>query len=92
MGYSGAGLIESYKNNPQDEIILLDKRFVPHLLVNLPPHFRFIEGDILDKDLMKVLLKDVDIIYHLAGEVEAENSTHKEKAIWENNYDGSVTA
>lgn len=90
MGYDGAGLIESHRNHSKDEIILLDKRFVPHLVANLPPHFRFVEGNILDKDLMKSLLKDIDIVYHLAGEVEAEKSIHKEKAIWENNFDGAV--
>lgn len=90
MGYDGAGLIDSYRNNTNDEILLLDKRFVPHLLANIPPQFRFVEGDILDKDLMRFLIKDIDVIYHLAGEVEAEKSIHKEKAIWENNYDGAI--
>lgn len=90
MGYDGSGLIESYRGNTKDEIVLLDKRFVPHLLVNLPPNFRYVQGNILDKDLMKELLKDVDLVYLLAGEVEAEKSINKEREIWENNYDGAV--
>ncbi len=90
MGYDGAGLIESYRENVEDEIILLDKRFVPHLLADLPMHFRFVEGDILDVELMKYLLKDIDVVYLLAGEVEAEKSINKEKAIWDNNYTGAI--
>jgi UDP-glucose 4-epimerase len=90
MGYDGAGLIDSYRENLKDEIILLDKRFRPHLLSNLPSQFRFIEGNILDKDLMKYLLKDIDLVYLLAAEVEAEKSINKERAIWENNYEGAV--
>ena len=90
MGYDGAGLIDSYRENYKDEIILLDKRMRPHLLVNLPPQFCFVEGNILDKDLMTHLLKDVDLVYLLAAEVEAEKSIHKERAIWENNYEGAI--
>jgi len=90
MGYDGSGLIESYRGNLKDEIILLDKRFVPHLLAGLPPQFRYVQGNILDKDLMEHLLKDVDLVYLLAGEVEAEKSINKEREIWENNYHGAV--
>jgi UDP-glucose 4-epimerase len=90
MGYDGSGLIESYRGNLKDEIILLDKRFVPHLLAGLPPQFRYVQGNILDKDLMEHLLKDVDLVYLLAGEVEAEKSINKEREIWENNYHGAL--
>lgn len=90
MGYDGAGLIESYKEKPEDEIILLDKLFVPHILANLPSQFRFVEGNILDTDLMKRILKGVDVVYLLAAEVEAEKSINKERAIWENNYEGAL--
>lgn len=90
MGYSGSGLIESYRENVKDEIILVDKRFKANLLVNLAPQFRFVEGNILDKDLMRYLLRGVDLVYLLAAEVEAEKSIQKERAIWENNYQGAV--
>lgn len=90
LGYTGSGLIDSYKENFEDEIILLDKRFRPHLLANLPSQFRFVEGNILDKDLLKHLLKGMDVVYLLAGEVEAEKSINKQQAIWENNYTGAI--
>ncbi len=91
LGYDGAGLIDSYRENTNDDIVLLDKRFLPHLLTGLPPQFRFVEGNILDRDLMKYLLKDTELVYLLAGEVEAEKSINKERDIWENNYDGAIT-
>jgi|APSaa5957512535_1039671.scaffolds.fasta_scaffold122201_1 UDP-glucose 4-epimerase len=91
LGYDGAGLIDSYRENTADEIILLDKRFVPYLLADLPQQFRYVEGNILDKDLMKHLLKGVELVYLLAGEVEAESSIERETSIWENNYNGAVT-
>jgi nucleoside-diphosphate-sugar epimerase len=90
LGYDGSGLIDSYRDNKEDDIILLDKRFVPHILANLPPRFRFVEGNILDKELMRHLLPGVDLVYLLAGEVEAEKSINKQRDIWENNYDGAV--
>lgn len=90
MGYDGAGLIESYREDVNDEVILMDKRFRPYLLADLPPHFRYVQGNILDKDLIKHLLKGVDLVYLLAAEVEAEKSINKEEAIWENNFEGAL--
>jgi nucleoside-diphosphate-sugar epimerase len=90
LGYDGAGLIESYRNDPEHEVILLDKLFVPHLLANLPGHFRYVQGNILDTELVKSLMKGVDVVYLLAAEVEAEKSINKERAIWENNYEGAL--
>ncbi len=90
MGYDGAGLIESYRGSQDDEIILLDKRFRPYLLADLPPQFHYVQGNICDKGLMKHLLKGVDLVYLLAAEVEAEKSINKEEAIWETNFEGAV--
>lgn len=89
LGYDGAGLIESYRDSFKDEIILLDKRFVPHLLCDLPPHFRYVQGDIRDRDLMVSLTRDVDVVYLLAAEVEAEKSINNATIIWENNFEGA---
>jgi nucleoside-diphosphate-sugar epimerase len=90
LGYDGAGLIDSYRDSTKDEIILLDKRFRPHLLANLPPQFRYVQGNILDRPLMKHLLNDVDLVYLLAGEVQAESSINRQRAIWENNFEGAI--
>lgn len=91
MGYDGAGLIQSYWEDGEHEITLLDNRFVPHLVSNLPGHFRFIQGNVLDSELMLRLCDSMDIVYHLAGEVEAEKSVERERLIWEVNHKGAVT-
>lgn len=91
LGYDGAGLIESYRNDPEHELILLDKRFIPHLVAALPDNARFVQGNILDRLLIEKLAQDADVLYLLAAEVEAEKSINKEKAIWENNYEGALS-
>lgn len=87
LGYIGSALCELYRNQPQHEIVVVDKRFLPERVANFPPHFKYIQADIADLDLMKYLLRDVDLLHMLAAEVEAEKSIHKERAVWENNYD-----
>lgn len=87
LGYIGSALCELYRNQPQHEIIVLDKRFIPERVAGFPPHIRFIQADIRDTDLMSRLLRDVDLLHLLAAEVEAEKSIHKERAIWEHNFE-----
>ncbi len=90
LGYIGSALIELYRNETEHEIYTIDKKFVPHIVANLPEHVRHIEGDILDEDLTRPILKGADVVYQLAAEVEAEKSIHKEEAIWKNNYEGAL--
>jgi UDP-glucose 4-epimerase len=40
---------------------------IKHLLPY--PHFRFVEGDVLDKGALKPLIEEADLIYHLAAAV-----------------------
>jgi UDP-glucose 4-epimerase len=87
LGYIGSALCELYRSNAKLEIIVLDKRFVPERVANLPDHMRFIQADIRDTKLMRRLLEDVDLLYLLAAEVEAEKSIHKERAVWEHNFE-----
>lgn len=89
MGYIGSALIECYRDEAEHEVIAVDKRFVPHLVAGLPRHIRFVEGNILDRDLMKPLLDGASVVYQMAAEVEAEKSKHKPEAVWENNVDGA---
>lgn len=91
LGYIGSALIEEYKKEPQVEVDILDKRFVPHLVAGLPANFHFFHGDMKDKQLIEALLKkEPEIVHMLAAEVEAENSIHKERAIWENNFEATL--
>lgn len=87
LGYIGSALIELYREEPEHELIILDKAFIPERIANLPKNAKFVQGDIGDVGLMKNIVKDVDLIYMMAAEVEAEKSIHKERVVWENNYD-----
>ena len=90
LGYIGSAMVELYRNETDHEIVVLDKKFIPHLVANLPPHVRFIEGNILDEGLVKKVLDGADIVYQLAAEVEAEKSVLNEEAIWRNNYEATL--
>jgi len=87
LGYIGSALIELYRKETEHELIILDKIFIPERVASLPQNAQYIQGDIGDIKLMKNVVKDVDLLHMMAAEVEAENSIHKEKIVWENNYD-----
>jgi len=87
LGYIGSALCELYRDQAQHEIIVLDKRFIPERVAGFPPHMKFIQADIRDIDKMQYLLRDVDLLHMLAAEVEAEKSIHKERAVWEHNFE-----
>jgi len=92
LGYIGSALIDLYRPDDDCEIYLVDIRFIPDRLANLPSKYKYIEGDILDADLMRPLLKDAHTVYLLAAEVEAEKSIDKGALVWRNNYEGALNA
>ena len=87
LGYIGSALIELYREEPEHRLIILDKKFIPERIANFPDNATYVEGDIKDIELMKNMVKDIDVMYMMAAEVEAEESLHKERVVWENNYD-----
>jgi UDP-glucose 4-epimerase len=87
LGYVGSAITELYRGEEDVELILLDKEFKPHVVTNLPDNAKFILGNIKNMDLMKEIIDDLDILYFMAAEVEAEKSLSKEKVTWENNYE-----
>ena len=87
LGYIGSALCELYRNEPQHEVIVLDKNFIPERVAGMPEHMKFIQADLRDTNTMLRLTQDVDVLYILAAEVEAEASIHKEQAIWEHNFE-----
>lgn len=91
IGYIGSALIDEYRKRTDVEVDILDKRFIPHILADLPDNFNYVQGDMRDDKIIDPLLKKKpDMVYLLAAEVEAEKSVHKETIIWENNYEGIV--
>ncbi len=81
----GAGFIGSnfvlywLKKYPQDKIINLDKLTYAGNLENLKsveknPNYSFVQGDICDGKLVNSLVKDADVIVHMAAESHVDRS------------------
>ncbi|OUW10910.1 MAG: hypothetical protein CBD26_04300 [Candidatus Pelagibacter sp. TMED166] len=69
LGYIGTELCKIYSGlSWHHKIIVIDNRFVSERVNQLRNwNIEFIHGDILDKNLINKVLKDVDIVHHLAG-------------------------
>ncbi|MCH7850069.1 MAG: NAD-dependent epimerase/dehydratase family protein [Nanoarchaeota archaeon] len=78
LGYIGMQLCELYKDSTH-EVIVLDKRFIPECVRELTKWgIDYIEGDIMNKDLLKNSLRGADIVYHLAGVTDVAHLTSEE--------------
>ncbi len=69
LGYIGTELCKLYSGlSWHHEIIVLDKRFISERVSQIRNwNMEFVQGDILDKELVKKLFKDADVVHHLAG-------------------------
>ena len=69
LGYIGTELCKLYSGYSwNDEITVIDNRFISERVNQLRNwNINFIQGDILDKDLINKYLKDADVVHHLAG-------------------------
>ena len=69
LGYIGTELCKIYSGYSwNDNITVIDNRFISESVNQLRSwNINFIHGDILDKDLVKKIFKDADIVHHLAG-------------------------
>lgn len=69
LGYIGSELCQLYCGETRKhQITVFDTRFLPERVSQLRKWgFNFVQGSILDIDLVKDTLKDSDLIYHLAG-------------------------
>ena len=88
LGYIGTELCKIYSGYSwNDEITVIDNRFISERVNQLRNwNINFIQGDILDKELIQKYCKDADIIHHLAGitdvpRVKSETSDAREKQI-----------
>ena len=90
LGYIGTELCKIYSGYTwNDQITVIDNRFISERVNQLRNwNINFINGDILDKDLINKHLKDADIVHHLAGitdvpRTKSESSEAKDKKIKE---------
>jgi len=69
LGYIGTELCKIYSGYSwKDQVTVIDNRFISERVNQLRNwNINFIQGDILDKDLVKKYCHDADIIHHLAG-------------------------
>ena len=88
LGYIGTELCKIYSGYSWNyQITVIDNRFVSERVNQLRNwNINFIQGDILDKDLVKKYCEDADIIHHLAGitdvpRVKSESSEEQDKKI-----------
>ena len=69
LGYIGTELCKLYSGYSwNDNIIVIDNRFISERVNQLRKwNIEFIQGNILDKDIIKKYCHDADIVHHLAG-------------------------
>jgi len=88
LGYIGSELCKIYSGYSwNDKITVIDNRFISERVNQIRNwNMNFIQGDILDKDLINEHCKDADIVHHLAGitdvpRVKSESTFEKEEFI-----------
>ena len=88
LGYIGTELCKIYSGYSwNDQITVIDNRFISERVNQLRNwNMNFIQGDILDKDLIKNYCGDADIVHHLAGitnvpRVKSESDSSHDQAI-----------
>ena len=90
LGYIGTELCKIYSGvSWHHQIIVIDNRFISERVNQIRNwNMEFIQGDILDKDLINKYFKDADVVHHLAGitdvpRTKSESSSEKDKKIIE---------
>ena len=96
LGYIGTELCKLLSGEVRNnKIVVLDKRVLSERLSQLSNWgIEFVQGSILDEDLMKNLLHDADIVFHLAGITDVaytktESNSEKDKEIWDTSIIGT---
>ena len=90
LGYIGTELCKLYSGlSWHHNIYVIDNRFISERVNQIRNwNMNFIQGDILDKEMIKKYCSDADIIHHLAGvtdvpRTKSESSDEKNKKIKE---------
>jgi len=96
LGYIGTELCKIYSGESRyKDITVIDNRFVSERVTQLRDWgINFIHGDIMDLSLMKSVLSDADIVYHLAGITDVaytktEANSEKDKMITKVGIEGT---
>lgn len=98
-GFIGANFVPYFvKNNPDYTVINLDKLTYAGNLDNLKevegnPRYKFIQGDICNRELVEFLFKEYDIrgVIHFAAESHVDNSISGPEVFIQTNINGTFT-
>jgi dTDP-glucose 4,6-dehydratase len=94
-GFIGSNFIRQWmKNNPEDNVINLDKLTYAGNLDNLKDlsdsdNYSFIQGDIGDYDLVNSLVRQVDLIVNFAAESHVDRSIENSADFIKTNVEGT---
>ena len=80
LGYIGTELCKIYSGSSwNNEIIVIDNRFISERVNQLRNWgIEFVNGDILDVDLLKKWFGNADIVHHLAGITDVARTNQEE--------------
>jgi len=88
LGYIGTELCKIYSGvSWHHKIVVIDNRFISERVNQIRNwNMKFVQGDILDKEVVNKYCKDADIIHHLAGitdvpRTKSESTLEKDKKI-----------
>jgi len=88
LGYIGTELCKLYSGvSWNNQIIVIDNRFVSERVNQIRNwNIEFVQGDILDKELINKHCKEANVVHHLAGitdvpRTQSESSEEKDKKI-----------
>ncbi len=82
LGYIGTELCKLYSGvSWHHKITVIDNRFISERVNQIRNwNMEFIQGDILDKELIKKYCKDADIVHHLAGITDVPRTKNESSA------------
>ena len=82
LGYIGVELCKLYSGEAwHTDIVVNDNRFVSERVKQLRSWgIKYIQADILDEDAMSNILKEADLVIHLAGITDVAYTKTKENA------------
>jgi len=91
-GFIGSHLCDKYTREGHtvlclDNFISGDLVNVRHLLDNR--NFKLIKGDVRDFDLLEKIMRDVDVVYHLAAQIHVERSYIEPRLTYDVNVMGT---
>ena len=88
LGYIGTELCKIYSGYSwNDKITVIDNRFISERVNQIRNwNMNFVQGDILDRELIKKHCQDADVVHHLAGitdvpRIKSQSNIEKDKKI-----------